>query len=505
LACNVDSVLVLQLLEGGERIHLQVFDDPDCGAPLFVDKGGMLSTRDRELVGPFQDNHTIGIPVHGSHQSKVVRIELELFGPTGGVKRWCACPKLPAGGQVSPELPVRPAAGIPTECLPINLDDIRKGLLGIDAGCSADFECDSGNCECVLSEDSEAEPCSKRVCAPVSCPCRYFDGSACTVEKLPDGSHDPDDCLGDAVCVGGMCRLPDGAAGCGFDVECASDNCVCTDPTCTERQCLDREVADCGVCEFFVEEPPSCDSLVGDDILVVPNCFGGCQNGECVTEGEVGDRCLDDTDCLNENPCICARDDCRWGVCSVVSCDRCQYLDAEGVNCLPTLDGNPGEECGDADVPKKACTDSSKCLAAMGVACTANAECASGVCECGDSACLASHRKCGASCPCGYVDQAGQCVGHLIDGVQDIYSCEGEDPACERCDAAGWACFHGQCLTTLHSPCEANADCSTGQCECASADCQERVCVGSDADCVCGWSADGGCLQSLDNGVDAGR
>ena len=150
-------------------------------------------------------------------------------------------------------------------------------------------------------------------------------------------------------------------------------------------------------------------------------------------------------------------------------------------------DGTAGPP--DARIVYDAPPDATPCPAEPcrdGLACTHNAGCTSGNCECTDAECTV--RVCApADCPCGYGED-GACTGQLTPGTEDPEDCE--DPT---------ACYRGACLAKPGETCTTNDQCGSGQCECTDATCTARACA--DADCVCQYGSAGACTATLNAGT----
>ncbi len=220
------------------------------------------------------------------------------------------------------------------------IDSVVFGTLG--SACSADGDCDSGNCKdgvcCVPECTSQCYSCA-------------IPGSFGDCVQLPDGQPCPDGnpCNGQEVCESGVCQ-PGGMKDC-------DDSNPCTVDTCDN-------VTGC------VHEPEPDGTICDDSDLCVG--VGKCSSGYC--QFQSANECDDHNECTDD---ICKPDtgcrfepladgtDCNGGACGKAACigGECTVTDPidcddgnsctkdfcdPGVGCMAEQkdDGTPCGECG---------------------------------------------------------------------------------------------------------------------------------------------------------------
>ncbi len=348
-------------------------------------------------------------------------------------------------------------------------------------GCGADAECGSGNCECADAG------CASRRCAPLACLCTYDAGADGTCEtELDAGTVDPEDCaaLGFA-CYAGACKKEAGQS-CGGDSECGSGNCECADPACATRLCGG---AAC-LCGYDAGGDGACDGALNGGTKDPEDCVTSgmsCYAGVCQRDN--AQSCTTDAECGSGN-CECTGATCATRLCSAVTC-TCRFDTTGNGSCDGML--NPGIDDPEDCVASDSSCYGGSCLRDLNQACSSDAQCGSGHCECQDSLC--SSRRCSVvACVCGFnaSGTTADCDGALTDTT--------DDP--EDCAAAGQSCYAGICKRDNTEPCSADGECGSGNCECTEATCAARRCAA--ATCLCRFDAgaDGSCDGVLAAGYD---
>jgi len=279
------------------------------------------------------------------------------------------------------------------------------------AACTYEGECTSRSCV------------NNTCCASASCPA----GQTCAGPAAP-----------------GVCRKVDGQT-CSAGTECGSGFCI--DGVCCNAPCGGQ----CEACNIT--------GSIGSCVSVPSGQAPATSRAACAGTGVCQGKCggVDRTKCtlFAGSSVICSMATCSTattaasaagcngaGACSTpVTTDCGKYAcDTTSTTCKTTC--TKAEDC----APSYGCMSSSCQKGALGGACTAGSECASGFCV--DGVC------CGASsCPSGFVCNAvgklGSCAralgakcadgpecgsGSCVDGVCCDSACSGQ---CEACDVAG--------------------------------------------------------------------
>jgi hypothetical protein len=376
----------------------------------------------------------------------------------------------------------------------------------------------------------EAGPCEVGLCDPESGACRIVpaedgvpcdDADACTESDACAAgacSGRPRSCAAfDGACVVGVCAPEDGACRavprpdatpcddgslCTVDEACQGGQCLGTQPDCSDLDGTCRQGA-CdpatGACIVRpVDEGVACDD--GDACTSTDRCTEGRCLGEAVDCARLGSLCARGrcdaasgecvTDPVNEgaacddgNGCT-AGDVCSGGACGGIGLD-CSHLngpctvgqcDASG-ECVavPRLDGTV---CDTGDL----CDEPGTCAAGVCIAaprsCGAlDTDCARGVCDPRNGACVAEPVANRTPCDDGSVcSELDVCV----DG-----QCQGQPKNCLYLDSP---CTQGACDPSLPGGCFARPvvdgiPCSSGnRCQIGEA-CTAGVCRGTPADC----------------------
>ena len=390
-------------------------------------------------------------------------------------------------------------AGLNRECpnnfAPIAcLDTVDQPALGCQTLCTAGSDCRPGHTcigpDCVLvagtgeacttaaeGQQGSCGPglkCEKGICCAVgaaSCcdgdpaPCANGLGCDTTVFACLGTCNDYDSasCANtiDTYCFDDACvpRLPLGAQ-CGGDTACVSGYCV--EGVCCESACD-------ALCESCVarlradgEGDGRCRSIKRHEADIAPAtlCTAqgfGCGADSCacdgagVCEAASGTVCVDAADCAS-GACECFDSQCTQMRCRDAYCGRCERA-FSGELCLslpagglgypgPVDDPNPADTCQGA----VSCFEGS-CKKTNGQACAENAECGE---TCRGSQCRAVS---GLGEPCD--------VGDDLDCVVEL------------------VCADSVCRLPLEAPCQADADCGQGFCECGDSRCtmESRRCA----------------------------
>ncbi|MGD2063040.1 MAG: hypothetical protein PVF51_05595, partial [Nitrospirota bacterium] len=290
-----------------------------------------------------------------------------------------------------------------------------KGYCRVGNPCVADEDCESGICSSCSGGTCDGVGTCQSECgnglkefAP-DCTAGVGPGPNC--ELCDDGNTD--DCgTCNATCgtVGaqGAHTCPEGTP-CVDDLDCngrcdlATATCldVCGDGrTGTTESCDDGNADDCGACDATCTGP-------GDGMT----CLGGT-------------GCTEDTDCAS-------------GMCVE---GKCEAECGNGVVKPPEVcdDGN-ADDCGACDATCTGPGDGMTCLGGTG--CTADTDCASGMCDAG---------QCAAECGNGVVE---------VDEVCDDGNADDCGPCNADCSASG-----GETTCPSMSGCTANAVCASGMC-----------------------------------------
>ena len=405
-----------------------------------------------------------------------------------------------------------------------------SGFCGVDPcqnevkdGDESDVDCGGPDCgACALGDDCLANTdCGTAVCdllgsntceAPNTCGNGTLDaGEGCDdgEQNAGDGcdatcrKEDDQSCTADGECSSGVCDLLESNAceaadmcgngkvetgeGCDDGANAAGDGC--------NAMCLSEVGGACTVdalCESGV-----CDLLESNTCEFADQCGNGkiegkeaCDDGARVN----GDGC--DAVCLIELGSDCAVDvDCGSGVCDLLGSNECETVDTCGNGKLDS-----SESCDDGNVTGGDGCDAA-CLRESGLACTADAQCMSGVCDllgsntcepvnmCGNGK-LESNEHCedgnvvnGDGCDSGCKRELGQnCTadaqcGSSVCDTLDSDTCEmantcqnGKVEGSEGCDdgnaMAGDGC-DASCKKELGQSCTLDGQCASGVCDLA--------------------------------------
>jgi hypothetical protein len=351
------------------------------------------------------------------------------------------------------------------------------------------------------------------------------DGVACTVdscnEETEQCEHQPDDsrcaqdetchpqngcqpgqiCTGDANCddrqyCNGAEKCVDGQCQAGTPVNCA-DSVDCTDDICDEDMNVCVNLPNDAKCE----PDERCDRIRGCVSTVCESDIDCKDYNDCTI-----DTCVDST-CLYENnpgPCEdgywCTEDDeCVDGECTgtlrdcgeaAEPCDK-MTCDEENQQCIeePRQDG---EECEDGLY----CTENDTCTAGV---CDGNprdcseadSQCAQGVCDDDEDACVGSpineDQPCSDGDPCTTGDHCwdGECYAEPKD-------CDDENPCTDdSCDPAT-----GDCLNAPRADCDPTGDPCTQSDKCVGGLCLYPIDGFPDGYCSEDCSEDGVCVGS---------
>ena len=359
---------------------------------------------------------------------------------------------------------------------------------GLGDACAADGDCASGACY----EEGAAMICSEcnsNADCGVQRTCVYDDdlryavclgtgtlGQACDdSNQCEPGSHCNgglcSECESDSDCLdGGLCIYLDGieyavcSGGmgdiCASGSDCNSGNCYSTDGYSVCSEC--DSISDCG---------PQQD------------CFyqGELGYAACVGTGSFGAACVDETQCIDEAFCFegacseCREDaDCDGGSCifdTVSEYHTC--LKANGESCSEGSECQTGicrvgtfgnglcSDCiDDADCPAgSSCTydflggmDYAMCLGSveLGNSCSADYDCASGICS--NDVCA----ECATDADCGV-------EGSCVSGSSYDYCLSGYGETCsEASDCASGICTN-LVIYNVCSECSSDADCPNGE------------------------------------------
>ncbi|OGQ91123.1 MAG: hypothetical protein A2289_00960 [Deltaproteobacteria bacterium RIFOXYA12_FULL_58_15] len=162
-------------------------------------------------------------------------------------------------------------------CLP---DEADLGM-----ACTADGECNHGNCECKTSS------CNEHWCAIIECDvCEYYDGEGCidiprTDPAVKDSLNDCDDTH---ACYDGVC-LPDeidlGTA-CSYNQNCNAQHCECSSETCEARLCAPIACPQCQYYDGATCLPIPTQTPPVQDILNLCWQFHSCYDGVCLLDAD---------------------------------------------------------------------------------------------------------------------------------------------------------------------------------------------------------------------------
>ncbi len=423
-----------------------------------------------------------------------------------------------------------------------------------DADCKSGFTCNASNCVDLLGlgDACTGAPGQGSCLAGLKC-----DNAVCCDGTGPTCCNVTADCAGNLACntVVSACfdacnayddtRCADPATQYCFanacvpksaDGQACADNGACLSAYCVEGVCCNSACA--GTCEscrsgLSGQAEGTCATIqVGSQDNAPTNlCTAGgqgCTGGSCACDGDgatpgnckpaVGQDCSADLECAS-GFCECADTQCSASKCSASRCGLCEY-NATGIMCLAGL-GDPGP----VDDPQD-CTGMSSCYAGLcsldtGQACTTDAACGLGHCECGDATCTAGGTLCAdMTCgPCKFTSSGTACDGDraaatscddgdactTTDGCSGGV-CVGSDPvACVTppgecyvtnglCEPADGSCSYG--VKAAGSPCNDGDVCT------ATDGCSGGLCVGSDPIVTCTLGdgcCPGGCTEANDD------
>ncbi len=338
-------------------------------------------------------------------------------------------------------------------------NDCRSGLSCVDGVCCGSA-CDGACQACAQALTGQADGS----CAPLA------SSAVDLVPSLVCGGTTGGCAGGNCICEAGSgaCKTANGAV-CANNAECASGQCECTDASCTQKRCSPTD-CDCG---FNVTGDASCDGMVNDGVDDGDNsCLAQSCNGAGACNVANNATCTSHQAC-ESNHCECTTAACTSRSCSAAAC-ACRYNGNGDTSCdgLVTTGQDDPQDCAGAS----SCY-AGACLADVGQPCGGDAACGAGHCECQNAGCTT--RACAAAdCDCRY-DATGGCTTPLSNGI--------DDP--EDCIASGQSCYAGSCLFDNNESCTADAQCGSGNCECADPSCSSRHCA--QGACVCGFDVDG--------------
>ncbi len=340
-------------------------------------------------------------------------------------------------------------------CIPETCADLERNGDETDVDCGGSCDRCGADFMCGDDDDCDSRDCDGGICAAPRCDDGFQNGDeegidcggscalACScIDETMNGDETDVDC-------GGSCAPCDDGAACGVPGDCASEICLggsCRPETCRDGMMNDGETdVDCGgpcaVCAdgAMCGDADDCRSGVcSGSTCAAASCDDGVQNG---FEGDVdcggdcapcsdGQGCVVDTDCESIN--------CEAGTCRSLSCDDgIQNGDETAVDCGGSCGSCFPAHCdsGSMDGDEIAADCGGSCLGcAAGVACTDNADCASGLCT-GD-VCTAPTCADGARADTeGDVDCGGSCP-----------ACTGGASCTEDDQCATGRCVSGTCL-----------------------------------------------------------
>jgi V8-like Glu-specific endopeptidase len=296
--------------------------------------------------------------------------------------------------------------------------DVDEGCTPLGSACTASDTCVGGLCEATSAGTICTQPCDP-VTPYLGCP----PGLYCSGAAGCDGR-----------CVPGTAGTTPYDAPCTADTDCGTLACV--DPGDGRRRCLAPCRGDAGGCvtgEACAAAAGACGACVPAEIVGSTRGLGepctadtDCLSARCLTVGDLsycsrpctdsavcgtGYRCLPDGLCHRGaaepagGPCL-TNDDCAApAVCAQRGADRwCTVTCAADTEC-PT-----GFACTAVGGDLSVCAPS---LGLLGAPCTANEQCASGLCELGNGICT---RFCDIDSPCG----AGDACVRFGDGTSGI-------------------------------------------------------------------------------------
>jgi hypothetical protein len=303
----------------------------------------------------------------------------------------------------------------------------------------------------------------------------------CEIELAPPGTACASDLDCESLaCVGGSCAIATCDDGRRNGREPGVD-CGATCPrACSMGACESDGDCESGRCAGALCQPANCDDGVANQGEAGVDCAG-----PCAARCDVGDACSQASDCADG--LFCPEATRR---CTIVSCqDQIQN------------EGEVATDCGGGSCP--GCPP--------GTPCTANTDCATGVCGedgvCATATCTDGVKNqsetaadCGAACPgC----TTGQACESSVDCQSGVCRSGGCDPGVERCCQAPSCddgvqnggepsidCGNAGCgLCPLNNPCTQNGQCASGACvggSCQLGPCADGVTNGSETDTDCG-------------------
>ena len=336
------------------------------------------------------------------------------------------------------------------------LGDVNP-LPALDPGDFADdmIECTADACNGTMTEHTPrmvGTPCSGGFC----------DGASSCVECIDNG-----DCAANESChlATYTCRLNNGQA-CLLDNECFS--AMCRDGFCCDGDCNGTcEACDLGGAIGTCAPVPAGQDPDGE-------CAGDC-SGARACQGVVGDACMVDGDCINNQ--------CRDGYCCDADCGNCQACDfsgSEGACMLHATGTDPDMDCATAGHSCNAvgvCACGLDPAPASGQSCPA--ECTGG-CMAGNTVCVidCSAASCGAAsqitCPPGR-----DCIVNCIAGdacKQHTINCP-DDYSCDiTCGNFNNACDQAVVNCTTEGTCALSCDVSGNVCNQLTMNCGDDQC-----------------------------
>lgn len=266
------------------------------------------------------------------------------------------------------------------------------------------------------------------------------DGELGEVRCRDEGVVGAPACPDGMVCAGGVCskapRTPRLGDACTADEDCGEGLCVLTPEggRCTKTCCTSSDCGDAGegfVCSSSSDGTRLCQPTLGrplGELRAGAICYSddGCRSGACVGS-RCADTCCADTSCLaSASPSVCRAVTDAW-VCQAPPDGAIgRYLDP----------------------------------------CTADAECASGLCLLIGTATLCSRPCCG-SAACGATAEGPIGCGQAPHGATFVSACS--------------VLLTAEARGEIGSACVSDAQCRSGLCDSASGTCSDRCCV--DADC----------------------
>ncbi|MFT5429741.1 MAG: Cys-rich repeat protein [Myxococcota bacterium] len=373
----------------------------------------------------------------------------------------------------------------------------------IDADCGGNF-CDLATNTCVVCIN-DAVGATDTGCAPPAPVCRTTAAGAtgcagCEDDKAaglvdfgcaqPMNACDTSNvtpicgmCLADGDCPTGVCNTDNNTCvECIADAQCPGGVCNLANNTC--QGCIDNDDCPGGVCNL---DTSTCQECVSDT---------DCTDGVCNTTTDTCVTCIDDQVGGTDTGCGTGAP-----VCDVTGTPTC-------VACENT--GAAGEADFGCALPTAACDTSG--AAPVCVACLADEDCSSGVCDTANNVCVGCLVD--ADCATGVCDETiTVCVGCLVDADCPGGVCDTDNGVCVPClnDQTGSAdsgcavpapvcdttVVGGACVTCEDNASAGNVDfgCTApaGVCDLSSGGATCVECL-SDADC-----ADGICTLSTNS------